>query len=347
MFLTAGVEHIHVNQQHCLNSRIREVNCRKCETVCPKRNVKVTISDTENPVFLKDSCTGCGLCAAVCPAGAISTEYRLPEKLKLNAGAVELTCNKQQLDGGVDCLGMLDAYSLTYIGMKTESLRVVLDSRRCEACNPGIPAAIRQTVSTANIFLRKLSRPAIKFASQHGKPESVIGRRDLFAFCFSRARETLLNVLPLTLECDKSAREGLVELIAVQEAKDATFSSLDAAPLFWGARVDRKCKLCGICVRTCKKEALVLTADKKRQQVKLLHNQSKCIGCMACRLLCPSNSLDIQTDLSSIRSVGSRLPVVVASGKCCSRCGESLLDSEQLQCEKCRQEKTPFLQAIY
>ena len=340
------VEPVHIKEQHCLNNRIRGSRCQKCETVCSRQSIKAGTSGGEATIRVDDTCSGCGLCVAACPTGAIAAARRLPEKFKLKDHAVELACRKQQLEGAVDCLGMLDAYSLSYVGLQFSQVKILLDSQRCETCNPRVPAAVRQAVLSANDFLRKFGRPALNVICQRGKVEAIIGRRDLFAFCFSRARETLLAALPLTLAGEQTPREGLVGLID-RRSEAADVMSLAAAPLFWGAKTLGNCNFCGICARACKQAALTLAVDKEKRQIALWHKQSACIGCKACQMLCPHGCLELKTEFSRMHLVGSRRPAVINSGNCCGTCGEFLPEREQTSCNLCGREKTPFLQAIY
>lgn len=339
------VEQLHIKPQHCVNNRIQGSRCRTCVTICPRQSIRLTNSGRYAAIEVNDTCSGCGLCAAACPAGAIGTRCRLPEKFKVKDNTVELACRKQQIDGAFDCLGMLDAYSLSYIGLQSGQLSIVLDSHRCAACNPGVPAAVRQVVSSANVFLGKFGRPAINVILLRGKAEAVIGRRDLFAFCFSRARETLLAALPLSLQSEETPRQGLVRLIA-RKITEVKLASFDAAPLFWGARMKSECNFCGICARACKQAALILAADRKEQQLVLWHNQSKCIGCKACQMLCPHKCLELKTEFSNTNLVGSSLPAAISSSHCCRVCGTFLPAREQA-CSICSPDKNPFLQAIY
>lgn len=342
MSLAAVMQYADVNQSKCLNRRIRKVECQKCETACPNKSIRVNLSDRNVPVSLIDSCTGCGLCVAACPAEAIAVLHK-PPKLVLKNGAVELMCDKQQLDSSIACLGMIDAYALAYLGMKLEHVKIVLDNNRCKACNPGVAGGIKQIVEKTNRVLRKLGRPEIQLVWRCGKEEVKINRRDLFSFCFSKARETLLDMLPFSLHQEKAYRELFVESItpAVQNAK------LDLSPLFWGSEVSEQCDLCGICTRSCQQAALTITVNEQNGRRELLHNQSKCIGCMACTLLCPHNALRIADSLSSVKIVASQKSIVLISKKCCTQCGRILPNDSPLVCEQCSQEKKPYLQSIY
>jgi len=343
MTLAAGALQVTVDQNRCLNQRIRKASCQKCQAACPNQSVSVGLSNRNVAVNIADSCTSCGLCAAACPAGVITVLHK-PPKLELKNGTVEIVCSKQQLDSAVDCLGMLDAYGLAYIGMKADQVIVGLDSDRCDKCNPGVAYAVKQMIETANIVLHKLGRPKVQLVLRHSEADIRIKRRELFAFCFSRAKETLLELLPLSLNQGKAYRELLIESIAQSPGQQG---ALDLSPLFWGGKVNDECDMCGICVRGCQSDALTTTSTEPDGQRQLLHNQSKCIGCRVCMLLCPRGALQITPELSNGRLIGSQRPVVLTSKKCCNRCGKVLAAENLLVCEQCSRARMPYRQSIY
>lgn len=343
MILAASPQ-IAIDQNMCLNRRIRKVNCQKCQEACSTRSLRVEnfSKQTATVVLEPDSCSQCGLCVAACPADAIELSHK-PFNFELKNGTLELICRKQKPDSPLNCLGMLDSYGLTYLGTKAKRVIVVLDPAQCEPCIPGIIAAVTQQVEKANVVLRKLGRQDIQLVLLCQQAETKINRRELFAFCFSLARDTVLEMLPFSLNQEQNYRELLLDSIQQKAAQQAR---LDLGPLFFGGAVKENCNLCGICVRSCKKNALTITGVGADGHRELLHNQSKCIGCMACTLLCPVNTLQISPELSDARVIGSKLSVVLASKPSCSRCGQVVAEPVSV-CEVCCHEKTPYLQTIY
>ncbi|MGB9643039.1 MAG: NADH-quinone oxidoreductase subunit I [Candidatus Ratteibacteria bacterium] len=49
----------------------QDIPCNPCETICPKKAIKVGIPITNLPELDQDKCSGCGLCIPVCPGLAI------------------------------------------------------------------------------------------------------------------------------------------------------------------------------------------------------------------------------------------------------------------------------------
>lgn len=252
-------------------------------------------------------------------------------------------CSKQKPNSSLTCLGILDHFGLTYLGIKAEKVIIAVDVEHCEQCNPGVITAVKQRIENANVVLHKLGRQAIQLVLRSEKADTKINRRELFGFCFSWARDTLLEMLPFSLHNEDNYRDLLINAINQQSLQRA---NQDLGPLFFGGAAKPSCNLCGICARSCKKDAFTIATVEETGHRQLLHNQSKCIGCLACTLLCPLAALQISLELSDARTICSKFPVVLASKKSCNRCGQVVAENVEV-CETCLQEKTPYLQSIY
>jgi heterodisulfide reductase subunit A len=75
-----------------------------CSNVCPYHAIKI---DTDNGAIVDDiMCRGCGLCAAVCPSGAITIRYYRNEQY---ADQIDSILEKPNLEPLPDATGSEDS----------------------------------------------------------------------------------------------------------------------------------------------------------------------------------------------------------------------------------------------
>jgi NAD-dependent dihydropyrimidine dehydrogenase PreA subunit len=344
--LFAVEEKVIVDQSLCFNYRFATARCRKCENICPHQSVAVDFSNSAALVTIEESCTGCGQCIAGCPTMAIRSVKKLYNPLVIKDGIANLVCTKLEYDGFIPCMGLLNIYLLSYIGIQAEQVTIILDNNRCETCNPGVVETTKRLICAANEFLQKLNRPNIKLSYQSGSVRKNCTRRDLFMFCFSKIKETVTTAISFVVQEEQKDRDLLLN--AMKQKVDSDFKQ-DASPLFWGARVNDECDLCGVCVRVCKTAALIIKVDEVNQKIVLYHDQSKCVGCAACSLICPQAAIRVLNAFSNIDSVRKQLLTSVTCRDAipCSCCGLLIVSNRQSMCEVCLQKKNWRLQAIY
>ncbi len=156
---------VRVYPQQCSRLRHRRSSCTRCADRCPTQAIAWADSLQVDP----DRCIGCGLCAAVCPTGAL--EAQAPTNLELLAQvqallkpgtAIAFTCQRYLEAGNgdgerfipVNCLGRLDESIL----VSTVSLgagAVWLIDAACRGCPYAAGQAVaRQGVQRANKLLQ-------------------------------------------------------------------------------------------------------------------------------------------------------------------------------------------------
>jgi ferredoxin len=213
---------IRVALTQCCRLRHRRSTCTLCADMCAVQAINWDDSLQLDP----DTCTGCGVCAAVCPTGAL--EVRAPSREDLLVQIQRITRDQdwvafacpRALSGyggraqclNVSCLGRLDE-SLLMSAVAEGAQSVWLVDGTCEAC----PQAVGRTIAGAaaarsNALLAAFGRPAaITFRSDppavlrsggadRGSAEGV-SRRGMFK---ALARETA-RVGEITAETRKSS----------------------------------------------------------------------------------------------------------------------------------------------
>lgn len=337
-------EKLIIQQDLCLNNRCKKALCTKCRDICPHHSITIEFLN-HNPV-IAESCSGCGLCIAACPAAAVSTPGNAYRQLTVKDEVADLFCTKYNKDGFV-CLGLLNPYALVYIATKAAEVNVFVDGGMCDACNPGMAEHIKKFIFTANEFLLKLGKTGIKLSQKKRKESGDFTRRDLFVLCFAKVKEKMMNTVSFSEGEAPDFRELLLKSLTERDSDKAMG---DAGPLFWGASVSGSCDLCGTCVRSCKNGALFIKANEENLKLELHHNQSKCIGCAACSLLCPKTAIRISNENSSMSVFSNFSSLSIASSDAirCNNCGSLIIQGRELLCEKCLQKQNKRkLQSIY
>jgi NAD-dependent dihydropyrimidine dehydrogenase PreA subunit len=336
-----------IDQHLCLNSRFCNMRCCKCESICPHHSVTIDPSNRDTPVVIGESCTGCGLCMTECPTRAIHLDLQIHNSLINKDGITDLFCTRLVDKGGfVPCMGLLDAYALVYIGMNVEQVNIILDHLLCEACNPGVVEYMKKLACAANEFLHKLDKPSISLSFKRGSARGNLSRRALFSFCFSKIKETVIKTIPLSVGEEQTYR-GLLLKDMQQYIHGNSMHS--GSPLFWGAKVNDECDLCGVCVRSCKNTALVIKINESEEKIELYHNQSKCIGCLVCSLICPKSAIEVSNEESKLSTVIDLLSCSIASRNAvhCNSCGALMVSNTHSMCEACQYQKNRRIQTIY
>jgi formate hydrogenlyase subunit 6/NADH:ubiquinone oxidoreductase subunit I len=156
---------VHVYPQQCSKLRHRRSSCTLCADFCPVQAITWGESLQVDP----DRCIGCGLCAAVCPTGAL--EAQAPTNLELLAQvqallkpgtAIAFACQRhletRNGDGerliAVNCLGRLDESILAgTVCLGAEAVWLI--DAACQDCPYAVGQAVAaQGVQRANKLLQ-------------------------------------------------------------------------------------------------------------------------------------------------------------------------------------------------
>jgi Pyruvate/2-oxoacid:ferredoxin oxidoreductase delta subunit len=166
---------LRTHPQQCVRLRHRKAQCTLCADNCPTH----AIVWGETTKFDPEKCTGCGICAAVCPTGAFEgaspTNAELLQRIEEIAKAtttVVFACPKvagkeTKSVVRVNCLGRLDESIL--VGTASNGLqRIELVEKLCHNCPDKIGHQVAgQAIAEANTLLQAFGRAScISFVSQ-------------------------------------------------------------------------------------------------------------------------------------------------------------------------------------
>lgn len=334
---------IEIESSLCLNGRIRNRNCTVCIETCPQKAL-IPKDTTGDEISVDSNCTNCGMCAVKCPAGAIRQVHSVRHLLRSKDGTVDLYCTEMKCDGYVACLAGVDGYELAYLALLAR-INLCIDEVLCNQCNPSAYAQLKAQIERVNCFLEKISVAPIHLSMRRKEQLEELGRRELFGFFFTRIKQSIAKVLPLT-ESNADYRALLVQTLQ----KEIPGALGNAAPLFWGVQVLSECTMCGACMRACRNGALSIILDEKNSKGHLRHDQSSCSGCGACVALCPNRALERSVNYSKLQCICAMLPDIVVARELmnCQTCGRLVTPVTGIAfCLECQRKQRKRLQAIY
>lgn len=162
--LARPLRHPRQDPSRCLRMRYSGSSCALCAAVCPA----AALSLAEGLQVREECCTGCLVCTTVCPSGALEPGEGFSRILDA-LGAHRLPvfvigCGKSgnRCHGELPCIGMLSAEHLVALHARSETI-VQLDASACADCPAGTMRALlaerlRQTGDVSGLPLHRRLR---------------------------------------------------------------------------------------------------------------------------------------------------------------------------------------------
>ena len=282
-----GRDDLRVDVSRCLRMRFSESSCRRCADICPRAAVCL------DQIIAVDSnhCSGCLLCTAVCPTGALEAESDFSACLEQLSRHPEpiLGCirTQQSSNATLACLGGLSEEHLLALCYSLPS-KTTLNLTACNDCpnNPILPL-LRQRLD--QLATARFSGCGDRIAVAESRPDlhyrdETVNRRSFF----------------------KSLHKSLIQGAAVVLA--TTEQPTECRAEYAVKRLPLRQELLNRTARQLSPDLKALVLARYQHQVSFSEN---CITCQGCVAICPTGAL--QTD------VLDEPPQFLS--ECCTGCG--------------------------
>lgn len=346
----------------CPSQRSIKSDCRQCVTHCPLD----AIAFGDQQFTVKEQCTGCGVCYAACPTGAVelkkSDDRALALALRAAVGAdparlARITCEKDAAPPSralmLPCLGRLTE-NLIMAALADGASRVEVKVPQCEGCPMALGmAGFERMIETARALCHLVGRAGslVLVDGFEGAvpgdpivaPEPEYSRRDFFRSLRGRAAATVAEALPVTPSAPAPVSEGAVaenrrrtHLLELLGRFSATVPTpIAAADLpFATLRVNDNCIGCNVCEALCPTGAL---RREETEETFALHLDSrKCVNCRVCASACYTRAIRLQAagDLKSVLG-GGETEVIRFTKRRCEICGQPSVRRGETLCFAC------------
>jgi len=297
---TGGRADLKIDPSRCLLMRYSDSSCRRCAEACPQAAIELG----EGLSVIAERCTGCLLCTAKCPVGALEQikdfSHSLGQLRRVPDPVLGCPRTSESSHAALACLGGLSEEHLITI-CHTMPSAVSLNLSACREC-PNSAAIERLRQRLARLVEAGLTQGGslVILADSAGKlryREEVVGRRDFFkAFSKSLLRGAS-DILASTAEQDAppSAYAGKRlplrrELLNdVRESLPRELEEKVARHFDTRIRFEEACTFCQGCAAICPTGALA----PEQPDTPPAFDAARCTGCGVCREFCLEQALQL------------------------------------------------------
>lgn len=285
--------------ERCVHNHLEQASCRACVDACPKQ---AWVLDDEQLGIDVEACDNCGLCAPVCPEGAIQHDHapvigKWKQRI-IGMSACEKAGVKAFSEAVMPCVHTLGMHNLLTL-YKQGCHSFFLATGECDRCERGNNQRLADHIRTTNKLLGSRGLPLVKsydvslrqwrsLADRLAAVESepAISRRHFF-------RNAMMNLTDHGLQIAGLRETEDDEYIAVGKLLPASLEQ-DVSPNFpYAPLIDASlCIGCDACTRACPHQAVALGADEAGGPA-YQFEAAACTGCHICIDVCPPGAVSI------------------------------------------------------
>lgn len=297
---TGGKNDLRIDASRCMVMRYSESSCRRCAAVC--RYDAIALSDVLS--IISDRCTGCLLCTAECPVGALeqSKDFsdclgelsRVPEPI---LGCIRTSASSHST---LACLGGLSEEHLVTL-CHSLSGKVTLNLTACSGCPnqttiPKLQQRLR-TIADVGLSSSNCSIVTVETARDLSYRDETVDRRSFFKAFRKSVFKSAAVILSTTVEQAERRTDYAGKRLPIRrELLNRTRSNLrqeleDRVRQHFGSRIsfDQNCTTCQGCAAICPTGAL----QTEQSDIPPIFDQQLCTGCGLCSEFCLDEALQI------------------------------------------------------
>ena len=370
LFGGLGEPGLQVRTDRCL--RASGSGCRACVEICPAAALRLgPAGSTQAPQSERSRCTDCGLCAGICPSGAITgvgvPPGALTREAERQSSAMNVVCaparrerpaHEENPDFSVSCLAALHPETVVATALALQpGSTLSLTRTNCVECPSAQQARVEAVVQESVDLLQRVD---------NDRPDSG-GQRIVMVEMSVRASDTQ----PRTTERPNRAGRRVWSRRALLTA-GRSGARAAPAPAVTPARAEllsqcaspataalqlthpldaQGCTFCHACAAVCPTQALRIGrlpagdafVDDGAVSLQLAVDPSRCLGCGRCAQVCVDDLLILGRGPKLALGRGrAKSLVMLAQGKrsACRTCNQPLAPGEQGVCRRCESART-------
>jgi len=313
----------------CAHARAGQQGCNRCIEACPAEAITGLAEAIEvNP----NLCQGGGVCATVCPSGAIQYAYpRAADMLQQIRTLLRVYRDKDgkdpvlaffsEADGDVTCAAPENLIPILVEELGSVGLEVWFSALAYGATTVLLVDGGAMPASVSTAVTQQLIA-AGEILSAMGYPENSIRLVNLNVL-ESETASSMPRIEAASFSGVGGKRQTAymaIDHLYAEAARPKLMANLTAGAPFGTANVDeQRCTLCMSCAGVCPGKALQ-TGDGKPQ---LMFIEANCLQCGMCTRICPEDAIWISPRFMFEREVRSRPRVLYEEPPfCCVSCGK-------------------------
>ncbi len=326
----------------CAHGRSGTIVCTRCIDACPADAIR---SLTDCVAVDTNLCQGDGVCATVCPSGAMRYSY---PRTKDSLEQIRVLLHTYREAGGVDPILVLlnEDDSVNPVLQQDNLLPLVLEEVAAVGLEVWLSALAYGAKSVLILVSENLPAQVLEALNAQllttseilqglgYKPDLVKLTKLSGLVDASAAAPSIVPATYLGMGGKRQLAYMAIDHLFEQSPRSRPMAQLSVGAPFGNASVDQdKCTLCMACVGGCPGKALQYGQELPR----LSFVEANCLQCGTCTRICPEDAIWISPRLLFAREARNKVNVLHEEQPfCCTSCGKPFATSTMIATMKAK-----------